>query len=214
MAGTAEARVGSTRDRFTAAAVLWVGFALLAAGTHAGWTVQWDELALHAARALRAAHPSWVGALRDLSGFGSTLVLFMLSAAAAGWLARRGAVRDAAVVLVAALLGFGADNLAKNVVARARPEVADAAFAVFTYSYPSGHAAFSALVFVLLAFVLPAGRPRAERRYAMTVAIVFAGLVGASRVLLGVHWASDVVGGWMLGAGSALVASTFLRTAR
>jgi len=213
MPASADAILRASRLRLKVAAALWVGFALLAAATHAGWTMPVDELALHAARALRAAHPSIVGALRDLSGFGSTLVLFLLTAASAGWLLRRRASRDAVVVLAAALLGFAADNFTKTMVARARPDVADAAFAVATYSYPSGHAAFSALVFLMLAFVFAAERPD-ERRYAVVVACVFAGLVGASRVLLGVHWASDVAGGWMLGAGGALVASTLLRIAR
>jgi len=204
----------STRRLLLCTAVLWLAFALLALATRAGWTLVPDEFALHAARALRAAHPSLTGSLRDLSGFGSTLVLFLLSIATAGWLAWIGEARAALVVLAAAVLGFIVDNVAKDIVARARPAVADAAFAVSTYSYPSGHAAFSALVFGVLATALCVRRPLRERRYAIGVALVFAALVGASRVLLGVHWASDVLGGWMLGAGGALVATAVLRARR
>ncbi|HUP07461.1 MAG TPA: phosphatase PAP2 family protein [Caldimonas sp.] len=214
MAESAELSRDATRARWILAIALWVAFASLAAATHARWTMRIDSLALQAARSLRAEHPSLIGALRDLSGFGSTLVLFLLTAATAGWLVLRGSLRDAVVVGAASLIGFGADNLAKHVVARARPPVADAAFAVSTYSYPSGHAAFSALVFLMLALVFSTGRSAVDRRYAVAVAIVFSGLVGASRVLLGVHWASDVVGGWLLGAGGALIAGTLLRPAR
>ena len=214
MAESAEVSRDAMRARLIPAIALWVAFALLAAAAHVGWTMRIDSLALGAARSLRAEHPSLIGALRDLSGFGSTLVLFLLIGATAGWLVLRGALRDAVVVIAASLIGFGADNLAKHVVARARPAVADAAFAVSTYSYPSGHAAFSALVFLVLGLVFSAGRSAADRRYAIAVALVFAGLVGASRVLLGVHWASDVVGGWMLGTGGALIAGTLLRPPR
>jgi len=196
------------------AAGLWAAFGLLALAVRGGLTTSIDHAALHAARALRTAHPALVGVLRDLSGFGSTTVLFMLCGLMAGWLALRGARLQGVVVIAAAGLGFAADNLAKQIVGRARPDAADAAFVVTTYSYPSGHAAFSALAFLVLGSVLASDRPPRERRYVLAVAIAFSALVGASRVLLGVHWASDVLGGWMFGAGGALAVIAALRAAR
>ena len=77
---------------------------------------------------------------------------------------------------------------------------------VYSHSFPSGHSAMAAAVFLTLATVVASVEPRRRTKaliYALAVGLVVA--VGVSRVYLGVHWPTDVLGGWALGTGWALV---------
>ncbi|MET9605885.1 phosphatase PAP2 family protein [Streptomyces sp. NPDC006512] len=115
------------------------------------------------------------------------------------WLLRRRAWRLAAWAAVTetagALIGF----LTKNAVERARPHLPDPVADAPGFSFPSGHAmtamvSCAVLLLVLLPLVPPAWRPLP---WALAVISVLG--VGYTRVALGVHWVSDVVGGWLLG---------------
>jgi undecaprenyl-diphosphatase len=76
---------------------------------------------------------------------------------------------------------------------------------VQTPSFPSGHAMLSAIGFLTLGTLLAAGaRRRRHRAYILTVAVLLTLLVGSSRVWLGVHWPTDVLAGWCLGAAWAM----------
>ena len=83
-------------------------------------------------------------------------------------------------------------------IARARPDLEPHLVIVKSMSFPSGHATSSMVFFVMLALVLTE-RHRRWRAAAAALAIVVALAVGTSRVMLGVHWPSDVVGGWAFG---------------
>jgi undecaprenyl-diphosphatase len=79
---------------------------------------------------------------------------------------------------------------------------------VTSTSFPSGHATDSALVYLTLAALLARTVPeRVLRLYLIGIAILLTLLIGSSRVYLGVHWPSDVVAGWTLGAAWALASS-------
>ncbi|MFE9927907.1 phosphatase PAP2 family protein [Streptomyces sp. NPDC005533] len=123
----------------------------------------------------------------------------LLVAALVVWLLKRRAWRLAAWAAVTttagALLGF----LTKNAVERARPHLPDPVAHAPGFSFPSGHAmtamvSCAVLLLVLLPLVPPAWRPLP---WALAVTSVLG--VGYTRVALGVHWVSDVVGGWLLG---------------
>ena len=92
--------------------------------------------------------------------------------------------------------------------AQKRNPEADAALAEFSVpslSFPSGHASMAAIVFLTLGALLASTRTsRIERVYLLSTAATFAVLIGLSRVLLGVHWATDVLGGWAFGAAWAM----------
>jgi undecaprenyl-diphosphatase len=77
---------------------------------------------------------------------------------------------------------------------------------VFTSSFPSGHSTMSAVVYLTLGALLALveGRRRV-RVFLVALGAVLTFLVGASRVYLGVHWPTDVLGGWTIGAGWALL---------
>jgi undecaprenyl-diphosphatase len=95
------------------------------------------------------------------------------------------------------------DPLAKLVVGRPRPPAELAALIEKATGYPSGHSAQSAAAWITMAIVLGAARHHRQRWLAAGVAV--AALVGATRVILGVHSPTDVIGGWALGLACTLL---------
>jgi undecaprenyl-diphosphatase len=85
----------------------------------------------------------------------------------------------------------------KYEVARVRPALEPHLVVVKTQSFPSGHAASSMIFYLALAIALTAGTR--WHRAAAGGAVVLSLLIGTSRVMLGVHWPSDVIGGWAFG---------------
>ncbi|WP_052436823.1 phosphatase PAP2 family protein [Georgenia sp. SUBG003] len=134
--------------------------------------------------------------MTTLTELGSVHTLGPLLAVAAAWsVIRRRPPR--AVAALAASVGVTAlVNLTKLLVGRHRPSL-DPVLDVGSPSFPSGHAAQSAAVLVVLAVVLT-GRG-AARSVALALAVVLILGVGATRVYLGVHYPSDVLAGWLLG---------------
>jgi len=134
-----------------------------------------------------------------LTWLGSTAVLVPLGAVV-GFLLRR-ATRSwrPLLILAASLAGASAlSNLTKLAVARARPE--DGLVDTIGYAFPSGHSTAAAAGWIAIAFVV--GGVAASRRLRLAVfaaAVVVIAIVGASRIYLGVHWSTDVLGGWALG---------------
>ena len=73
-------------------------------------------------------------------------------------------------------------------------------------SFPSGHASLSAIAFLTMGALIAATHQRnRERFYILLVASLITLLVGLSRITLGVHWATDVIGGWAFGSAWAVV---------
>ncbi|MGQ4598113.1 phosphatase PAP2 family protein [Nocardia sp. R6R-6] len=111
--------------------------------------------------------------------------------------------RWSAAVLVAGA-GLGAVllvRIGKSLVGRARPPVEDHLMPVTGLSYPSGHSVGSFVVIsVVAAVALPSLRRPALRILTVTAAAVFIVAVGLSRIYLGVHWATDILGGWCVSA--------------
>ena len=97
----------------------------------------------------------------------------------------------------------------KLVFDRARPDPQGHLIAVHTLAFPSGHAANAMALGLGLAFLLPL-RPELRRR-AIAAALLYAFVVGTTRLILGVHWPSDVVGGWATGALLALLLAALAR---
>lgn len=112
--------------------------------------------------------------------------------------------RDVIPILIAvAALGSGEllRLLINHLVHRARPPRTDWLTHAIGYAWPSGHATTSLLgLGLILALTLPYLATRPRKAIAIGIAVVLTAAVGASRIYLGVHWVSDVLGGWLFGA--------------
>jgi membrane-associated phospholipid phosphatase len=146
------------------------------------------------------AHGPFVTAMRALSDAGSTLVYLAVFCAVVGWLLWRRLPRLAVFVLVTVAGSSLLNQIVKTVVDRARPVLPHPVAHANGKSFPSGHAqaaivAAAVLVLVFLPVLRGAWRP-----VAVTAAILWVLAVGFSRVALGVHYVSDVLAGYVLGA--------------
>jgi undecaprenyl-diphosphatase len=151
--------------------------------------------------------PAWLEeAMRDLTALGSTLVLTIITLAAAGYLELAGK-RRAAVFLVVAIGGGVALGFAlKAGFERPRPDLVAHGAKVFSASFPSAHSMLSAIVYLTLGMLLARVQPRRRLRiYLIALAILLTLAIGISRLYLGVHWPSDVLAGWALGASWAML---------
>lgn len=205
----------STRDR----AAAWAGLRLALA---LGGTLVVLVAAVPLAVLLRADHPGLVAADRALSGaaveavrgsepllhvtqgttlLGDPMLLTLAAALLALQLWRRGHSRLALFVVVARLGAVVLSQGLKAAIDRARPVFDEPVATALGASFPSGHALGSAAFYATTAVVLA---PYVRRsRLLLLVAVVISGLVAASRVLLGVHFLSDVTSGFFIGLGWA-----------
>jgi undecaprenyl-diphosphatase len=150
--------------------------------------------------------PVWAEELaRDVTGLGSVGILTFVTLAGAGFLflQRR---RGLALYLLAAVGGATVlSSLLKSGFDRARPDLVAHGQAIYTASFPSGHAMLSAVTFLTVGALLASAQPGVGMRaYILVLATLLCVAVGVSRVYLGVHWSTDVLAGWTLGAAWAL----------
>ena len=130
---------------------------------------------------------------------GSTLVVIAAGVTTAAYALRAWRRWSAVLFLLAVLAGqLALANLVKVTVERVRPDAPP--FHVFTGpSFPSGHATAAAATWAAVALVLSRGRSPRTRATLGGVAVGIAVAVACSRVFLGAHWTSDVIGGLLLG---------------
>ena len=144
-------------------------------------------------------YPALVALLELVSWFGLPLWLGIVVTGGAAYAYWRGRKRLAAYLVVTVVGGSLVDTAVKLAVDRPRPVVDHPLDTAFGTSFPSGHTMASTLTYgaVLLAF-LPV-IPRRRRSLAVIVASVMVLAIGLSRLLLGLHFVTDVVGGFLLG---------------
>jgi undecaprenyl-diphosphatase len=148
--------------------------------------------------ALYAGHrPVLLIIARVLTFLGEPTVLVTAGFIVAAWLWWRKQHRLASVLLLIVLIGRGLAEVQKYSIARARPDLEPHLVIVKTSSFPSGHAASSMIFYLTVALALTGGSR--SHRVAGACAVLLSLLIGASRVMLGVHWPSDVIGGWAFG---------------
>ncbi|CAN5597080.1 phosphatase PAP2 family protein [soil metagenome] len=145
--------------------------------------------------------PDWFrAAMVDVTAIGGVTVLVLMVTLVAGFLAIGRHWLTLSLVLGGTISGSIAVSIAKGLVGRARPTITDHLVTVVSESFPSGHAANSAIVYLTMATLLSQlVESRAARTYLFVAAALIVTLIGASRVYLGVHWPSDVLAGWAFG---------------
>ena len=145
-------------------------------------------------------------AMRDVTALGSLSVLAFLTLAVVVYFALDRRPRTSLYVVVAVVGGTALTFALKFLFDRPRPSLIAPEALPGDPSFPSGHAAISAVVYLTLGLLLARAVP--ERRlkvYVVALAVVLTLAVGVSRVYLGVHWPTDVLAGWALGGAWALL---------
>jgi len=189
---------------FLAVAALALLFLYVADEAMEGDTHAFDDAVFRLLR--RPDAPLWFTEMaRDVTALGSFAVLGLVLLAAAAGLFLAGRHHAAWLSLAAVLGGTALSTALKTGFDRPRPQWPGAP-AVFTASFPSGHAMLTAVTFLTLGALL--ARMTQQRRlkvFAFATAIALTILVGLSRIHLGVHYASDVLAGWVVGGAWALL---------
>ena len=185
-------------------------FLLLAAAVASSWSVlaDLDRSLGHAI----VGHPSWLVSPADTLGLATrdvgTGAVVAIAVALLWWPHRLWAQW----LLWSAVGGFALQNIVKELVGRERPSWSESAFQPLTASFPSGHAMSGITMWVVLGVILlvaPVGGrlPRVIGALALAIGI----LMGPSRLVLGVHWPTDILGGWLLGGAVVCGAAAAVR---
>lgn len=153
------------------------------------------------------------GLLEVLTAPGLSWVRFLVFLPVLVWLVRRALWWTAGWVVAAVVLVAPLTSLLKEYFGRVRPPFEDGGARYESLSFPSGHSSgIAALVAVALVLAWPLMGARA-RRWSLAVGVLLVLLVGLTRMWLGVHYLSDVVGGWSFGLawtlGTALLLGAF-----
>lgn len=184
------------------AATLVLAVAVLGLMVDAGWTASVDLRIAHSLSfRVGESAPSFIAFMQGMSWIGGGLprwiIVILLSALVWRWCGRSCALALAGTSLLSNL----ASSALKIAFDRPRPDIIDHLDHVSRASYPSGHATSAAVVYLLLAWMSP---PRwRPLTWGLAAAMIL--LNGFSRIMLGVHWASDIAGGTMLGAAFAML---------
>lgn len=192
------------------AAALLTVFGILADQVVEGDTADFDRAVLMLFRDPAAPKiplgPAWFNeAVRDVTALGSFPVLGVLVVGVVLHLLFTGSRRTGLLIAISVIGGTVISMTLKALFDRPRPDFTGAVD-VFTSSFPSGHATTSAVVYLTIG-VLLAQRASTWPARALYIlgAIILVGAVGLSRIYLGVHFPTDVLAGWSLGAAWALI---------
>jgi undecaprenyl-diphosphatase len=187
------------------ACVLLIVFVMLVGEVTDGDTQAFDTRILQALRdpadPAKPIGPPWLeGSMIDLTAIGGPTVLGLTVVIVAGFLVLQTRYRTALVVAITSFSAELLSNVMKHAFNRPRPSVVPHLREVFSSSFPSGHAMESAIVYLTLgAILMRAAESRITKIYIFTTAVLLTSLVGISRVYLGVHYPTDVIGGWIIG---------------
>jgi membrane-associated phospholipid phosphatase len=174
--------------------LLWLAMLLLG-------TVGMDRVLLLELYA--GGEPLLADAARLLTDLGGWLFLITATAVGATVLLFRQRYWSAAILFVGPLVGRLLVEAQKIQLNRLRPAENEHLIHVSSLSFPSGHSANSLIAYVTMVFLL-VEQPTHRKKWLIAAGVLIV-MIGFSRVILGVHWPSDVVGGWAFGASWTLL---------
>lgn len=145
------------------------------------------------------ASPALTGVLLAITWWGSGWVMLPLGAVLAWRLAAIGRGRQATLLAIGGLSAELVSSLLKLLFQRPRPALFYQLIPAENYSFPSGHAFVATVFYGLLAAILMSAYPRYRSGIVGATAVIVL-LIGLSRVYLGYHYPSDVMGGWACAA--------------
>jgi len=118
--------------------------------------------------------------------------------------------REAAAWMIVGPTTYAFTEMFKPLISRPRPELWATIIHTSSFSFPSGHAVASATFYPLLGWVL-LRRRGSMGKAGYGLGLLIAVFVGVGRLYLGVHWPTDVMAGWLIGAAQSGVAVAWLR---
>jgi len=143
---------------------------------------------------------AWMGFFQAASATGRAGVIGLVVILGSLLLIFMGRFQRAHMLILSAVTGLLTSTVVKRIVGRDRPMLWEPGDAVNGYSFPSGHAIVTVVVYGLISYFLAESYPsRKKIIYGVYGVAMF--VIGLSRVYLGVHWPSDVVAGWVVGGG-------------
>jgi undecaprenyl-diphosphatase len=160
-----------------------------------------NQIDLRVSQGLQSLPPIFQPLMIGFTFLGNSLPLCIIGLGSAAWMLWRGH-RLAALLTAITLLGLPLNMLIKEVIGRPRPDgsLVSVVLPTIGLSFPSGHAMASTMLYGFLAALAwmhvksPSRRFQAAAGFACTAI-----MISISRVYLGAHWISDVVGGWTAG---------------
>jgi undecaprenyl-diphosphatase len=153
------------------------------------------------------AHPAFVTSMRVITNSGAPLTWIIVLAVVAVWLVIRRLFRLAIFVAVTGLGSSLLNDTIKSLVGRTRPVLEHPVATATGKSFPSGHTQSAIVGYGILVLIFLPVVARRFRPLVVAAAGVMVLLIGFSRIALGVHYVSDVVGGLLIG-GAWLLALT------
>lgn len=204
------------RKALVVAAVCWLAFAGIVWAVANGHAESVDRLGLMFWRTgpdLRPAGPAWLSeGVRDVTSLGGVLLRNLIAIGAVTALLFLRLRREALLLAVTVALGWGVDWAIKVGVGRPRPTLVPHLTEAGGTSFPSGHSFNSAVVYIAIALAFATLSARESVRYTIVAsAIVLSLIIAWTRVWLGVHFPTDVIAGWLGGAGWAFLAAAVLQ---
>lgn len=198
------------RAAITVVLVLTAAFGLLALAVHHQWNPveSADQAVSQGLAEARSWWPQVVAAMHTMTHLGAPSLWWTVHIVTVAVLVIGHRIRSALFVAVTAGTGGAATTGVKHLVGRERPEWSDPVALADGFAFPSGHTTGTAIgISVLLTLLLSRSRG-GWRRLLVVLGVVVILAVASSRVIIGVHWTSDVLGGLLFSAAWVLLMRT------